>query len=1241
MRIAIDLQPCQTESRWRGIGRYSRDLTRSLIQVGGGHEFVLGVDGTYPVWAADVREQFGDMVTDGAFRTYHYPLPTLPISGYGDALRDAAEALVRHTYAQATPDVLHVNSLFEGFIEHAAGLGRLADLPGTVSSVTLYDLIPQVLPDWYLGDPVFRDWYRRRLAQVARFDVVLCISEATRRDAMDLLGLPPERVSVINAGVDARLLDPARGRPLNDALRSRFGIDGRYVLYTGNADPRKNLTGAVQAFASVPAEVRAGMQLVLNQVGDVDAIRRAARSAGLGDDQLVVTGHVGDAELEALLRNCDLFFFPSLYEGFGLPVLEAMACGAPTICADNSSLPEVMGRSDAMFDASSLESTTAKLTHVLADDGFRQSLRNHGRERASRFTWDASARLALDAWQAAVERAQVAPVSVPSARRHRVALVTPLPPDETGIADYVAELLPALAAQMDIEIFVESPETRDPDALPLFRLRDWKELESSLERFDQVIYQMGNSPFHAHMFDLMKRVPGVVVLHDVYLSSLVNYMEVHEGREGLLSAELEYAHGRGAALHLEEADGRLDAVRSYPCSRRVLECADAIIVHSHHSAETIRNFYPSLDRPALFVAPMPLALRAPTSERRAQARAALGLGDGDVLVASFGFVADTKCSREILDAFASPELRSRPGLHFAFVGGVDGGEYGGTFQHQVDAHPLKQSITLTGFASKADYELYLDAADIAIQLRTLSRGETSKSVLDCLAHGIPTIVNDFGSFAEVPDQCVLKIPPRFQVAEIAQAIASLLDSAAYRESLAGTACALVAGQHSPKEAARVYERAVAQARAAYVARRGDFLVEELVSSMHRPDADQGTADAIEAALVKANSGSATRLYTDVTDIVRTDHATGVQRVVRNVIKELVGSETPSCRTVPVALDGRAALVAVREGVERFTRLPARPGLDEFDPAIGDVLFLLDSTWENPERFCGAMEAVRANGGRVYAMVYDLIPQLFPKDCVEFMPRIHAHWLRFVVNECDGIVCISKAVADELVAWIAEHEVPHRQGLRIDFVPLGSDVAERAPERAAAEVSPRVIEAFDTDQAVHLMVGTVEPRKRHALVLDAFERWWAAGANARLVIIGKPGWNVEPLLERIRHHPESGQRLFWFDRATDADVNFAYANAARVIQASAAEGFGLPLVEAAAHGCPVLASDIPVFREVAGDSAEYFASGDVDALVEALARPVGGSPSVRMATWADCAAALRALFRAPKWRYTLSGKAGNP
>ncbi|MBO8044180.1 glycosyltransferase, partial [Pseudomonas aeruginosa] len=134
----------------------------------------------------------------------------------------------------------------------------------------------------------------------------------------------------------------ALGAAERENLLKRFGISGRFVIYTGNGDFRKNLIGAVDAFARIAPSERNGVQLVLNQVGDEQALRAFAQHAGLSANDLVITGKVSDADLVGLFRSCEAFFFPSLYEGFGLPVLEAMACGAPTICADNSSLGEVM-----------------------------------------------------------------------------------------------------------------------------------------------------------------------------------------------------------------------------------------------------------------------------------------------------------------------------------------------------------------------------------------------------------------------------------------------------------------------------------------------------------------------------------------------------------------------------------------------------------------------------------------------------------------------------------------------------------------------------------------------------------------------------------------------------------------------------------------------------------------------------------------------------------------------------------
>ncbi len=133
----------------------------------------------------------------------------------------------------------------------------------------------------------------------------------------------------------------------------------------------------------------------------------------------------------------------------------------------------------------------------------------------------------------------------------------------------------------------------------------------------------------------------------------------------------------------------------------------------------------------------------------------------------------------------------------------------------------------------------------------------------------------------------------------------------------------------------------------------------------------------------------------------------------------------------------------------------------------------------------------------------------------------------------------------------------------------------------------------------LTVGTIEPRKGHAQVLAAFERLWDSGHDLRLVIVGKPGWKVEELIEKLRRHPKLGSLLFWFEDVSDAGLEQLYRACSCLIAASEGEGFGLPLIEAAQHGLPILARDIPVFREVAGEHASFFNGRTPEALVEAV------------------------------------------
>lgn len=1233
MRIALDLQACQTASRHRGIGRYSLDFTQALLANPEGMEFLVGLDGTYAGEADEVLAALEGRRSRAAFSRYYYPGPVQPHGHPADGLRPAADGLVANHYAGLSPDLVHVHSLFEGFVEHAGGSRGLASVPGAISSVTLYDFIPKVFAEQYLAQPEYRAWYLSRLQALQRFDVMLCISEATRRDAIRLLGIQPERLAVIHAGVGAEF-KPLRGdRSEHAALMRRFGIEDRFVLYTGNGDFRKNLTGAIESFAKVPAADRRNVQLVLNQVGDEKSLREHASQCGLRPRDLVITGKVSDAELIAMFQSCEVFFFPSLYEGFGLPVLEAMACGAPTISADNSSLGEVVARKDAMFDASRPESGAELLARALRDGDYRENLREFGLQRAGEYTWERTASLSINAWREARQRKEemVRAPRLGMPKRPRVAMVTPLPPQRTGIADYVDELVSPLSRYLDVDLFTDA----DPESLQAYRLRfnvrPWQALPGLASRYDSVIYQFGNSPFHAHMVGLLEQVPGVVVLHDVFLSSLFWYMERHGGVADAFRDALAHSHGRGALSVLAD-EGDMAARSRYPASLRVIEGAEALIVHSAHSLEVIERYFPDSRRPVISVAPMPLRLRPSsdgTPDLRKATRARLGLAADEVLLVSFGFLADTKLNHLLLEAVAGLPSALQQKIRLVFVGENDGGEYGASITEQVRALAGQVKVEITGFADDALYRDYLEAADIAVQLRAISRGETSKAVYDCMAHGLPTIVNDYASFAELPAQVVRKVEARPDAAVLSAAIAALIEDDEGRRLLGSYAYGYIRRQHDPDITARVYASAVEEARRHRSWASGELVVKSIADALDGTASSPRELDAVEHSLaVAARSSGSPRLLLDLSELVEADYRTGVHRVVRNIARECLLAERPTQLKVDVvAHDRQGRLRSAETYASTVLGVPPGSGADDVKIQGGDVLMLLDSAWEAVERYDASIACVHARGGRVGAFVHDLIPLRQPQYCVDYMPAVFEQWLRYVVKHCDFLVCNSRATADDLSAWIKETGAERRELQRIGHVHLGSDLVE-----GASDVAPARLRTIFEGEAL-LMVGTVEPRKGHDLALDAFEQAWQAGSERRLVIVGKEGWNVTEIADRLRRHPQFGRRLFWLESVDDEELRYAYGASAALLQASRSEGFGLPIVEAARYELPLLLSDIPVFREIAGDHARYFTLGDGSALARLLMEDLPPAPPRDLGrTWSQSAQALLHLVDRGGWDY---------
>ena len=245
-------------------------------------------------------------------------------------------------------------------------------------------------------------------------------------------------------------------------------------------DFRKNMEGAVDIFASLPLELIETHQLVLNDVGDETVFRNKVRSAGLSDQDVVIIGKISDDDLLKLYNLCTVFIFPSFYEGFGLPILEAMACGAPVLAANNSSLPEVVGRDDLLFDAQEPKQAASLLAHVLTDSAFREEISSYGVERARQFSWERSAHLAwqsMESLQQESLQTRVFSSAQIEKNRPRIAFCSPLPPQQSGIADYSADLLPYLSKYFDIDLFVEPELDISEDAgLQSFHAYPWTEL---------------------------------------------------------------------------------------------------------------------------------------------------------------------------------------------------------------------------------------------------------------------------------------------------------------------------------------------------------------------------------------------------------------------------------------------------------------------------------------------------------------------------------------------------------------------------------------------------------------------------------------------------------------------------------------------------------------------------------------------------------------------------------------------
>jgi glycosyltransferase involved in cell wall biosynthesis len=369
-----------------------------------------------------------------------------------------------------------------------------------------------------------------------------------------------------------------------------------------------------------------------------------------------------------------------------------------------------------------------------------------------------------------------------------------------------------------------------------------------------------------------------------------------------------------------------------------------------------------------------------------------------------------------------------------------------------------------------------------------------------------------------------------------------------------------------------------------------------------------------------------RLLVDASATLIDDHRTGIQRVVRRICENMFPHRSSDEGKYISFCDDASGWYFAREWTGRP---PSKQQSNRLRPQAGDTVLMLDSSWPFHTLHPAFLRPVLLKGGDVISCLYDTVPLRSAAFCHEGMPPIFSAWFQTALVYSTGFVCISRAVADELLELLAGIGFPRR--MKVGYWQLGADFATEPS-------APRPVRrSKGAPRPYFLMVGTLEPRKGHRVALDAFEALWADGVDIELVIVGKIGWGISHLADRIRRHAEFGKRLHLHEKVGDSELGVLYKECEALIAASFAEGFGLPIVEAGHFGKQVLASDIPVFREVGkgAAAAEFFKVGSSAALATAVKSFLMRTPAAKphdasWPTWSESAAQLEDVVVGQKW-----------
>ena len=797
MKLIMDIQAMQSEgSRGRGIGRYTEELTKHTLQNLKKGEVKLFLNGLYPEHTKSIEKYMGEGISK---ENYIFYSPIDLISKEFDQREKYNKLntiLIKEKLNSIkNQEVLHIHSLFEGLGGSATVMTNFSNIKSQIV-VTLYDLIPLIYKEEYLSDIYTKNWYYRVIKLFYEADLILAISEATKEDAINILGIPEDKIINISGAIDNKKFFKIEDITLKKYQRvlDKFDITQPFIMYTGGIDFRKNINKSIEAFSQIDKELFNNYQYVIVckiNHEEREKFKKLIKNLNIPKNKIIFTGFVSDDDLNKLYNLAKLFIFPSIYEGFGLPILEAMSCGRAVIGSNTSSIPEIIGREDALFNTKNSQDIANKINQVLKDKRLLQELEEHSILQSKKFSWDNSSKRAIEGYNTVISKDKK------NIKKFKIALFTPLPNMRSGISDYSLELIPFLSKYVDIDIFIDDYDISSDYINANYNIFDYRVFDKIHHTYSSIIYQFGNSEFHSYMYDIALNHPGIIVLHDFYLSELINYIAHKDNLKNFFFDNLIYAHGKEGEEQKEKIlTNQIEiksVIKNFPINKKIIDSASAIIVHSEYSKTLFKKFY----NDNYNVTKIEQLIKTPSIKaltKKEKYRAELNIGKEEIIISAFGHISDTKQYDFILEAFVKANIFKNQKVKLFFVGEFSSPIYQEKILSYIKHHKIQDRVIITGFVSDELYKTYLLSSNIALNLRINSRGETSRALLMNMAYGLPTIINDYATFSELPDETVCKVKLEVQQ-DFIDKLTHLIDDAKYRENISNRAYEYIVTDH--------------------------------------------------------------------------------------------------------------------------------------------------------------------------------------------------------------------------------------------------------------------------------------------------------------------------------------------------------------------------------------------------------------------------------------------------------------